>query len=74
LALETAHGKDVGLLGANVASQALEAGLVDKIAVHVAAIVLGGGIPLYRGAPHDLTLVSLRREGDFATLQFTPRH
>jgi dihydrofolate reductase len=73
LAREAAKGKDVALLGANVASQALEAGLVDGIVVHVVPILLGDGVPLYRGAPRDLTLVTSRREGDIVTLELTPR-
>ena len=74
LALETANGKDVGILGATVASQALEAGLIDDLVVHIAPVVLGDGVRLYRGARRDLTLAASRREGDFVTLELTPRN
>jgi len=45
---KTAAGdKVVGLFGATVMQQALPLGLVDEIHVHVVAVVLGGGTPLF---------------------------
>ena len=46
--------------------------LVDEIVVHVAPILLGDGIPFYRGIQRDLTLLSTCREGDFLTLTLKP--
>jgi hypothetical protein len=43
LAKAAADGGDVGVLGANVARQSLEAGLLDEIIVHVAPVLVGDG-------------------------------
>ena len=61
-ARERAGDKAVGLFGANIARQGIEAGLVDEIVVHVAPVLLGGGVRFYGGdgAPH----VRLERDGD----------
>ena len=47
VAKEAAEGSDVVVLGANVARQCLEAGLLDEIIVHVAPVLLGNGIRLF---------------------------
>ena len=44
-ALEVAGGKDVELLGADVAAQAFRRGLVDEVLVYVIPVILGGGVP-----------------------------
>lgn len=44
-ALGAAGGKDLELLGADVAAQALRRGLVDEILVYLLPIVLGEGVP-----------------------------
>ncbi|MCU1367356.1 MAG: hypothetical protein JWN39_2995 [Ilumatobacteraceae bacterium] len=45
---KTAAGdKAVGLFGATVMQQALPLGLVDELHIHVVALVLGGGTPLF---------------------------
>ena len=44
-ALDAAGGKDLEILGADVASQALRRGLVDEILVYLLPVVLGEGIP-----------------------------
>jgi dihydrofolate reductase len=50
-AIEVARGiagdKDVGLNGGTIASQALDAGLVDEIGVDLVPVVLGGGTPFF---------------------------
>ena len=46
-AKEVAGDKVVGLHGATVMQQALPLGLVDEIRVHVIAVLLGGGTPLF---------------------------
>jgi dihydrofolate reductase len=42
-----AGDKDVGIGGASVAQQALKAGLVDEIYLHVAPYILGNGVRLF---------------------------
>jgi dihydrofolate reductase len=69
-AQEAAAGKDVGILGAEIAAQAMVEGLVDEIVVHVAPVLLGDGVPFYRGVPRDITLREIRQEGDFLTLTY----
>ena len=47
-AKEAAGDKYVNILGANVAKQCLEAGLLDEVLVFVAPVLLGDGVPLFR--------------------------
>jgi dihydrofolate reductase len=47
-AKEAAGDKYVTILGANVAKQCLEAGLLDEVLVLVAPVLLGDGVPLFR--------------------------
>ena len=47
-AKEAAGDKYVTILGANVAKQCLEAGLLDEVLVFVAPVLLGDGVPLFR--------------------------
>ncbi|MBM2616113.1 dihydrofolate reductase family protein [Actinoplanes sp. LDG1-06] len=49
-AKEAAGDKYVCVLGADVAAQCLEAGLLDEILVFVAPVLLGDGTPLFRQA------------------------
>ena len=42
-----AKNKGVGIAGASVAQQALRAGLVDELCLHVAPLVLGQGVRLF---------------------------
>jgi dihydrofolate reductase len=59
-AKEAAAGKDVSLGGgANVAQQALAAGLVDQVQLHVAPVLLGDGTRLFDGV-RDVNLEPLR--------------
>jgi dihydrofolate reductase len=46
-ARELAGGKDVGLNGGSIASQALDAGLVDEIWVDLVPVLLGDGTPFF---------------------------
>jgi dihydrofolate reductase len=49
-AREAANGNDVGVGGgASVATQALRAGLLDRIELHIAPVLLGGGVKLFDG-------------------------
>lgn len=73
IAREAAGVRDVGILGAKTATAALQAGLVDEIVVQVAPLLLGEGIPLYRGGVHRLRLLETYRDGDLTTLRFSTR-
>jgi dihydrofolate reductase len=46
-ALAAAGGKDVCLLGASPGQQALAAGLVDELFIHVSPLLLGAGVRLF---------------------------
>jgi dihydrofolate reductase len=48
-----AGDKDVGVGGASVAQQALRAGLVDEIYIHVAPYILGNGVRLFEHLGDD---------------------
>ena len=47
VAAELAGGKGVGLNGGTIASQALDAGLLDEIWVDLVPVLLGGGTPFF---------------------------
>jgi len=55
-AREAAGDRDVGISGgASVIDQCLEAGLLDELLVHVAPVLLGGGVRLFeRVTPRDV--------------------
>jgi dihydrofolate reductase len=44
-----AGDKDVGIFGASLSRQCLQAGLLDEIVLHVAPVLLGGGVALFSG-------------------------
>jgi dihydrofolate reductase len=74
-ALDAAAGKNLEILGADVAAQCLGHGLVDEILVYVLPVVLGDGIPF--SAPGltrvDLEPISSARSGDATILRFGVR-
>jgi dihydrofolate reductase len=56
-ARSAAGGKDVSIAGgASAAQQALRAGAVDDLTVHVAPVLLGGGVSLFGDLGTDLRL------------------
>jgi dihydrofolate reductase len=72
-AATAAGGKDVVILGADVARQCLEAGLVDEILIHLAPILLGDGVRLYEalgGSPVKLEKIGLAETGQVTKLRF----
>lgn len=74
-ALHAAGGKDLELLGADVAAQALRRGLVDEILVYLLPVVLGDGI---RFSPAgsvrvDLEPISSMRSGAATILRYRVR-
>ena len=56
LARRAAGDRPVNLMGASVVQQALAAGLVDELRLHVVPVVLGGGTPLFAPGPNPVTL------------------
>jgi dihydrofolate reductase len=67
-ASQAAGGKNLEIFGADVAAQCLDAGLIDEIVVHVAPVLLGGGVRLYGVAGErrqvDLERTALTESGD----------
>jgi dihydrofolate reductase len=63
-----AGGKDVKLGGASPCKQALAAGLSDEILIHLAPVLLGGGVRLFDALPDGIQLEKLSvSDGPFAT-------
>ena len=69
-----AGGKDVRISGgASVATQCLEAGLLDRLDLHVAPVLLGGGARLFDGIPPaQLALVESVGSAKVVHLSFRP--
>ena len=74
-ARSAAGGKNLEILGADVASQCLERGLVDEILVYLLPVLLGDGIRFSSpGLPRtDLEPVSSTRSGAVTILRFRVR-
>jgi len=74
-ALDAAGGKNLEVLGADVAGQCLRRGLVDEILVYVMPVLLGDGIRFAPpGLPRiDLEPVSSSRSRDVTILRFRVR-
>ena len=71
-ALDAAGGKDLEILGADVATQCLQRGLVDEIMVYVLPMLAGDGVRFWSpGLTRvDLEPVSAGRSGDATILRF----
>lgn len=74
-ALAAADGKDLLIISAQLARQALAAGLVDRIILHIAPQLLGDGIRLFETLPRSIRLdtVSVAPHGSAATVEYTVR-
>jgi dihydrofolate reductase len=74
-ALGAAGGKDLEILGADVAAQALGRGLVDEVLVYVLPVVLGAGVRFSPegSAKVDLDPISSTRSGAVTVLRFRVR-
>jgi dihydrofolate reductase len=74
-ARRAAAGKNVEILGADVAGQCLRRGLVDEILVYVLPVLLGDGIHFSApGLPRiDLEPLSSARSHEATILRFRPR-
>lgn len=69
--LKAQSGKRIWLVGGGeLLHTLLKAGLVDEIILTVAPVVLGRGVPLFRGAEGNLRLVEIQRFGQFAQLHY----
>jgi dihydrofolate reductase len=68
-AREAAGEKHVHVMGgADIMRQALAAGLVDRLSIIIAPVILGGGKRLFEGFEHDIELEHLGvRQSRFAT-------
>ena len=65
--LKTKEGKNIFLVGGGVLiAQLLEHGLIDEIILFIVPIVLGKGIPLFKGITHhaEFSTVSTRKFDD----------
>jgi dihydrofolate reductase len=72
-ASEAAEYKNVGLLGADLAKQSLERGLLDDVIVHLAPVLLGDGVRLFAvpgGRRVRLEPTDVRRTGLLTDLRF----
>jgi dihydrofolate reductase len=76
-AKQAAGDKNLEIFGANLAAQCLDAGLIDEIVVHVAPVLLGGGVRLYGVAgertPVELERTELDESGQLTSLRYRVR-
>jgi dihydrofolate reductase len=74
-ALDAAGGKDLEILGADVARQCLQRGLVDEILVYVIPVLLGEGVRFWSPGSDriDLEPISSTRSGNVTLLRFRVR-
>lgn len=75
-ALDAAGGKNLEILGADVARQCLQRGLVDEILVYVLPVLLGDGTRFYSSmglARIDLEPLGSTRSGAVTILRFRVR-
>jgi dihydrofolate reductase len=74
IAKDAANGDDVRVIGACVARQCLEAGLLDEIVTHVAPVLLGAGVRMFErsgAAPIRLDRVSSVVEGETTVVRYS---
>jgi dihydrofolate reductase len=72
-AKEAAGNKNVGILGAGLAKQCLDRGLLDEIVLHLAPVLLGDGVRLFAvpgGRRVRLEPTQVTRTGPLADLRF----
>jgi dihydrofolate reductase len=55
-AKEAAGGKDVGLMGGGLVTEALKAGLVDEVVLHQVPVLLGAGRGYFQELPEHVPL------------------
>ena len=73
-ARDAAGDKNLEIFGANIAAQCLDHGLIDEIVVHVAPVLLGGGVRLYGEAGSraqvQLEIVDRAEAGELQSFRF----
>jgi dihydrofolate reductase len=72
-AQNAAGDKDVGIFGASLSRQCLQAGLLDEVVIHLAPVLLGGGVRLYGregDARVELERISLLEAEQLTDLRF----
>jgi dihydrofolate reductase len=73
IAEDAAGDKDVGIFGAALTRQCLQAGLLDEVVLHVAPVLLGRGVRLFGGegaARIELERVCLGEAEQLTDLRF----
>jgi dihydrofolate reductase len=55
-AKDAAPGKDVGIMGSSIGSQAIELGLVDQIIVSTVPVLFGGGVRMFEALKNEVRL------------------
>ena len=71
--LDAAAGKNVAIIGASVARQCVEIGLVDELLVHLAPVLLGDGVRLFErvgGPVVEFTPMGVSSAGPITNLRF----
>jgi dihydrofolate reductase len=71
-----ADGKDVGVFGASVTGQCISAGLLDEIVLHVAPVLLRGGVSLFGeggSVPVELDRISVGEADRLTDFHFRVR-
>jgi riboflavin biosynthesis pyrimidine reductase len=59
------------VIGAEVARQCVEHGLVDELVIHLVPILLGGGVRLFEGlGPVRLERLEFAESGEITDLRF----
>lgn len=74
IAKEAADGGDVVVLGATIARQCLEAGLLDEIIVHIAPVLVGEGVRLFERSGSGavrLEAISSVKEGETTVVHYS---
>jgi dihydrofolate reductase len=72
-AKQAAGGKNIGILGANLAKQCLDRGLLDEIVVHLTPVILGDGVRLFDAPGGHLIRLEpthVRQTGPLTDLRF----
>jgi dihydrofolate reductase len=72
-ALKAADGKNIVIIGASVALQCIDAGLIDEVFIHIVPILLGDGVPLFRRKHYsktELEMISFSQSDQITKLRF----
>ncbi len=75
--LKAQPGQDIWIVGgAQVLNPLLRDNLVDEFIIHIAPIILGGGIPLFKAGTREtsLDLVKVTSYNPFVELRYQPNH